>query len=165
MLLLEAIYFFLPAGFGNMAPVLFKWVPFLNKPVCSKLFGKNKTWRGMLFFVLLSLFVISIQRLIGFDLSFFSYSSENFLLVGLLMGFGAFLGDLIESFFKRKLKIKPGKDLFFWDQVDFVIGGLIFVAFYKDIGLVVNLLVLVSYFVLHLIIKNIGYWLKIDKRS
>ena len=154
-LLLEVLWFFLPAGLANMAPVLFSKVPLLNVSVSSKYFGKNKTWRGFIFWIIGALIAVSIQRLIGWDLSFFSYTTSNFLIVGLLLGLGSFFGDLIESFAKRRLKIKPGKDLFFWDQIDFIIGGLVFVAFYVDIGIAANILVIICYFVLHLVLEYI----------
>jgi CDP-2,3-bis-(O-geranylgeranyl)-sn-glycerol synthase len=155
VLLLEALYFFLPAGIGNIMPVLVKKLPFFNNPIYAKWFGMNKTWRGFIFWIIGALIAVSIQRLIGWDLSFFSYTTSNFLIVGLLLGLGSFFGDLIESFAKRRLKIKPGKDLFFWDQIDFIIGGLVFVAFYVDIGIAANILVIICYFVLHLVLEYI----------
>lgn len=32
-ILLQTFWLFLPAGFANMAPVLFKWFPFFGYPV------------------------------------------------------------------------------------------------------------------------------------
>ncbi|MBR9703121.1 CDP-archaeol synthase, partial [Candidatus Woesearchaeota archaeon] len=42
---------------------------------------------------------------------------------GFLAGFGALLGDLVESFIKRQLGFKSGELFFPWDKIDFVIGA------------------------------------------
>jgi CDP-2,3-bis-(O-geranylgeranyl)-sn-glycerol synthase len=156
-LLLEVLWFFLPAGLANMAPVLFSKVPLLNVSVSSKYFGKNKTWRGLVSGVVVGLLVISIQRLIGWNLSFFSYSDSNFLLIGLLLGVGALVGDLVESGVKRWKGVAPGKSWFPWDQLDYILGGLIFVSFVLPLNWVVCLLVIIEYFILHLLVNFIGF--------
>ena len=162
--LLELLYFFLPAGIANMAPVLVRKVGFLNKPVWDLRLGKNKTWRGVVFGVIFGLLVVSIQRLISWDLSFFSYSEYNFLLVGFLMGLGAISGDIVESFFKRRKGIKSGEMLFPFDQVDFILGGLVFLSFYFWIGWLGCLIILIEYFILHVFINFIGYLLRIRSK-
>jgi len=42
------------------------------------------------------------------------------------MGAGALVGDLIKSFFKRKLKIDEGNAWFPFDQIDWIIGAYVF---------------------------------------
>jgi len=168
VLLLEGLYFFLPAGIANIAPVLSKKIPFLNSPIDrgmqyqgKRIFGKNKTWRGLVAATLMGLFIASIQRLIGIDLSFFSYESYNFLLIGFLMGFGAILGDLIKSFFKRRVDKKSGESWVPWDQLDYIFGGIVFISFYVWIGWSIILIIFFEYFLLHLLFGLIGYYLKL----
>jgi CDP-2,3-bis-(O-geranylgeranyl)-sn-glycerol synthase len=55
---------------------------------------------------------------------------------------GALLGDLAGAFLKRRLKIKPGGALPVVDQLDFVVGALIFVSFFSAVSLPVVLILL-----------------------
>jgi len=43
------------------------------------------------------------------EYTFFDYTEVNILIIGFLFGFGALLGDLVESFFKRRIGIESGK--------------------------------------------------------
>src|SRR3989338_4143493 len=118
MLALKSLYLMLPAYFANMAPVIMKKVNFLDYPVDfnkklgkNPVFGRHKTFRGFVFGVLFAIITAYIQfRLAGFDslrnISILNY--DRWLLIGFLMGFGALIGDLIKSFFKRRISINPG---------------------------------------------------------
>ena len=109
----------LPAYFANMAPVIAKKINFLKVPldfgkkISNKpIFGKNKTFRGLVFGVLFAVIIAYIQYIfdnygIFMDLPLTDYS--NWLLLGFLMGFGAIFGDLVKSFIKRRLNYDPGK--------------------------------------------------------
>jgi CDP-diglyceride synthetase len=44
-------------------------------------------------------------------------------------------GDAVKSFFKRRLGITPGKSWFPFDQLDFVLGAILFVSIIKFPGL------------------------------
>ena len=87
----------------------------------------------------------------------------NIYLFGFLAGFGVLFGDLVESFFKRRLDIAPGKSFFPWDQIDSVLGGLLFISivYLPPWHVVVTLIVLTL--VLHISIRHIGYYLGIEK--
>ena len=63
LIIWKSLYFFLPAYFANMAPVLFKKLNLLNKPVHEKLFGKNKTWRGLVVAVILGGIIFWLQKI------------------------------------------------------------------------------------------------------
>ena len=52
--------------------------------------------------------------------------TPNYVLLGILLSFGAIFGDLIASFFKRRSNISTGTPVLFLDQLDFVFGALIF---------------------------------------
>ena len=157
ILLLETIYFFLPAGIANMIPVLVRKVPFLESPVWRGIFGKNKTWRGIFFAVICGMVVAGLQTIIGWDLSFFNYGEYNFLLFGFLSGFGAIIGDLVESGIKRGFNINPGKSWIPFDQIDYIFGGLIFISFYISLSWMVMFIILIEYFFIHFLINYIGF--------
>lgn len=160
LLILKALYFFLPAYFANMSPVLLKWIPFANIPVNKKLFGKNKTWRGLLVGTLVGGLVFGIQRLVHNyefqSLAIIDYTDFS-LLLGFLMGFGALFGDLVKSYYKRKAGIKAGYPWIPFDQIDFVIGGLVIGFFIYVPPAEVALLLLIISPLLHVIVNYIGF--------
>ena len=141
-------------------------MPFLNFPVWEKKCGKNKTWRGIVVATIAGGLVFWLQQLAyssGFTkLAIIDYTGFP-LIFGFLLGFGAIIGDLIESYYKRKAGVAPGKPWFPFDQLDFVIGGLFFGFFvYVPKANLILVLLIVSP-LLHIIFNRIGYWLKINK--
>ncbi len=167
LLILQSLYFFLPAYFANMAPELFKWVPAGAKPIHQKKFGDHKTWRGLVVAVVLGTIIFLLQQwLYQFDLfykiSLIDYNGFSFWF-GSLLGLGAILGDLVKSYYKRKEGIKPGESWKPWDQLDFVIGGLLgSLFFYVPPASVVAILLIISP-LLHITVNHIAYWLRIRK--
>ena len=81
------------------------------------------------------------------------------------MGFGSMVGDAIGSFIKRQLDIKPGKRLLFVDQLDFIVGALYFMAFVHHPGWNGMGIILGITFVLHIIVKHVGYYLGVNKEK
>lgn len=168
--LIQITWFFLPAGFANMAPVLFKWIPLLDLPVDNNLkikdkliFGPHKTYRGFFFAILLALLVINLQRIlypVMKNYSIINYEIVNIWLLGFLMGFGALFGDLVRSFIKRRFNIPPGKLWFPWDQLDWVVGTILFTQWYVKIPWSIILTALVLSLIIHPLVNYLGYLLK-----
>ena len=176
--IIKCIYLILPGMFANMAPsVMKKSFKFLavpidfNKKLKGKpILGKNKTYRGLIFGIIFSIIITFVQtQLYRYEfftnLSFIDYSQYNFVLLGFLIGFGVLFGDAAESFVKRRFNIKPGEPFFPWDQLDGVIGGLLFVSIVYVPPLTVIITIIVLAFVFHIIFKHIGYYLKIDNKK
>jgi len=120
-----AIWFILPAYFASISPVWFRLRgkkpldfgrTFRDKPI----FGPSKTVRGFIGGALCGSLLGGIQQ--------FVFGKPEGLLLGVLLGFGAMTGDAVKSFFKRQRGIPPGKSWFPFDQLDFVVGGLVFAA-------------------------------------
>ena len=91
-----------------------------GKPV----FGKGKTWKGAFSGIL-------IGTLVGFILSLGVPAltvrvTSSYVVLAFLLSLGAIAGDLAASFFKRRNNLPTGAPVLFLDQLDFVIGGLIF---------------------------------------
>jgi len=100
-----------------------------------RILGDGKTWRGLLAGTFLGMTA-------GFGLavvaSYLSTSEYNFLnltnfegfpvmiLILFSLCFGALLGDVIESFFKRRIGKDRGQDWIPFDQLDFIVGALLF---------------------------------------
>ena len=86
-------------------------------------------------------------------------------MIGALLGLGAILGDLVESYYKRKAGIPSGKSWKPWDQLDFVIGGIIFSFFVFVPPAEVVLVLLIFSPLLHIGANYLGYYLKINKKK
>ena len=122
-LVVNAILFILPAYCANAAPVIAGGgLPidmgrnFLDgKPI----FGKNKTIRG--FFV-----GLVVGTAVGFAETFALKSPQYPITFGPLLALGALFGDLAGAFLKRRLGKPPGSLLPVIDQIDFIIGALLF---------------------------------------
>jgi len=164
------LYFFLPAYIANMAPVLFRKIPFLAKPVNAKLFGANKTWRGLVLATIVGTLIFLLQKYLytlgGFweNVALIDYTGFSVLL-GFSLALGAILGDLVESYFKRKRGTAPGKPWFPWDQLDFVLGAFLlsFIIYVPAIEVIVMLLILTPF--LHVATNHVAYYLRIRKEK
>lgn len=167
-LIIKTFYFMLPAYFANMAPVFCKNIlKFLAKPIDKgkklggkPIFGENKTWRGLLVAVVFATIITFIQYLLkNSTTSIIIVDYSNWLILGFLLGLGAILGDLIKSFFKRRIGKKSGQPWIPFDQLDYTIGAILFVSiiFFPGWGIVITALILD--FILHIIVNHISFWL------
>ncbi|MEK6983648.1 MAG: CDP-archaeol synthase [Nanoarchaeota archaeon] len=169
--LLKCFYLMLPAYFANMAPVMVKKINLFafpvdfNRQIADKpILGKNKTFRGLIFGVIFSVIITYFQFLLYRteffrNISFLNY--QNWLLFGFLMGFGALTGDLVKSFFKRRMGLEPGAKLVPFDQTDFAAGALVFITPIFDLTFKVLFVSLLLSFVLHIIVNHAAFYLKI----
>ncbi len=176
MWIIASLYFFLPGGLANCAPVLtrkFRCLAFLGKPVDGgkmwkgkPLFGKNKTWRGLImgavFGVVVGLIQYAVQDSVSW-LQLFEYSLVDGVVIGFLLGLGALLGDLGESFVKRRLNRAPGAPFVPFDQIDLVVGGLILVSIYIILPWQVWVSLLIIMVPVHFLFNLLGYGLKLQK--
>jgi CDP-2,3-bis-(O-geranylgeranyl)-sn-glycerol synthase len=170
-----AVWIFLPAGIANAAPVFANKIPVLNRwntPLDfgmswrgKRLLGANKRFRGLAFGVVVAATVSVLQYLpdIHYQASIQSVTSAAF--SGALLGFGALMGDAIESFFKRQRGVKPGDSWFPFDQTDYIIGGLACWLWYVNISWQLVGYIFVVYFGLHLLTRYIGYKLGINDKA
>lgn len=158
-----ALLFFLPAGISNMIPVLASRLPLLrnwNTPLDGgrsfrgkRIFGKNKTWRGLVSGTIAGTLVAMLVY------GAFTNLHGELVLIGACMSAGALVGDAVESFFKRQRGIQSGKAWFPFDQTDYIIGGLLFTLPFGILPLWLIIWVFVMYFGLHLVSSYIGYLL------
>lgn len=158
-----AILFFLPAGVANISPVFANILPGLKHwetPMDlgvswrgKRLFGPNKRMRGLVFgTVMAGLAAVVIGKLAPDTLV-----SDHTFLIGCMLGFGALLGDAVESFFKRRRDIAAGDSWFPFDQVDYIIGGLLLVYPFARIPAWAVMTIVITYFALHLLVAYLGY--------
>jgi CDP-2,3-bis-(O-geranylgeranyl)-sn-glycerol synthase len=79
------------------------------------------------------------------------------ILLGLFMGAGALIGDASGSFLKRRIGIERGRPIPLLDQLDFVVGALIFASIIVVIPWDLLLLLFVISIILHLLANIIAY--------
>jgi CDP-2,3-bis-(O-geranylgeranyl)-sn-glycerol synthase len=176
--LLFALWFFSPAGIANAAPILAAKTPGLrrfNTPLDlgyqlhgKELFGSHKTWRGILSGVIVGVLWAGLQMLLYNSYDWVrtitqqvSYSHASVLVLGFLLALGALLGDLIKSMVKRRVGVPSGRSWFPYDQLDYIIGGLLLSACVVVLHASQYVWVVFVYFGVHLLASYIGYLLKL----
>jgi CDP-2,3-bis-(O-geranylgeranyl)-sn-glycerol synthase len=91
------------------------------------------------------------------------YTAIHPLLLGALASMGALAGDALKSFVKRQVGIAPGKTWFPWDQLDYILGGIVFTYWYVPLSFSQYLLLGLVWFLLHPLSTFIGYELKLKE--
>jgi CDP-2,3-bis-(O-geranylgeranyl)-sn-glycerol synthase len=155
LLVVEAFKFVFPAYCANAAPVIAGGgLPLdfgKNFFDGHRVFGKNKTFRGFFFGLAIGFFVGLLECFV------FDYP----LLFSVLPPLGALLGDLAGAFLKRRLGIAPGGLLPVVDQVDFVVGAVVFSLPLAMVSLELAIAVLLITPPIHLFTNFLAYKLKL----
>jgi len=152
-IVIEALKFILPTYCANALPVIFGGGHpidfgrsfFDRKPI----FGKNKTLKGF-FAGLIGGTAIGLAESAIFP----NYA----VFFGFILSLGALFGDLAGAFLKRRIGLSPGELLPVIDQVDFLIGALLF-AFFFSYPLYLELVILVMILTppVHLLTNFVAY--------
>ena len=154
----HALLFIFPAYCANAAPVIFGGgypidggKTFLDgKPI----FGSHKTFRGFLSGLVVGTLVGFVQG------TLFQYN----VLLGFTLSMGALAGDLVGSFFKRRLDLPPGATLPIADQLDFILGAFLFSLPFSPPSLIIVLIILIITPPIHLLTNFLAYLLGVKKR-
>jgi len=172
---IDILLFFLPGGVANATPIIAAQISFLkpfNQAIDNgktfrgiRIFGANKTWRGLTSGIIAgaaSAVLLSglITNQTDWPITQEAYIENSAFLIGGLLSLGVLLGDIIESFFKRQRKIKPGSAWFPFDQTDYIIGGLLFVAPFVRLEIIEYVVVAGVWFFMHLFFSLAGYLIK-----
>ena len=171
------------AGVANMAWCKSGLLEGTRKPIDggknfmdgNRLFGENKTWKGLLGYVVFNTFFFVLWGLLckaasWESLNFFYAGHDNTvsfnLFVGVLLGLAYSLFELPNSFLKRRLGITPGKTLkglskaffVFLDQADSIFGCALVVWLFYDLGILLYLLYVLIGAVTHIIFNMLLYF-------
>jgi CDP-2,3-bis-(O-geranylgeranyl)-sn-glycerol synthase len=137
-IVLQALWLILPAYVANASAVLVGGgtpIDFgKNWRDKRRLLGDGKTWRGLFSGTFMGMtvgfgLVVAASYIDTSEFSFLHLS--NFtgfpLMIPILFSlcFGALLGDIVKSFFKRRIGKERGEDWIFFDQIDFILGALL----------------------------------------
>ena len=157
----DAILFIIPAYVANSIPVLLGGGPPLDggkkwndgRPIL----GGGKTTRG-------AIAALASATIIGAIYPFLPLGSglvsQMTIFIGLLMGIGTVLGDIIGSFLKRRLNIERGAALPLVDQDGFVLVTLLLVHFLIPVPLLYWIFILVLTPLVHVAFNIIAYLAK-----
>lgn len=175
-----SLWFFAPAGFANLAAFLSGKISFLNKynyPVdCyqkfhgKRILGNHKTVRGFIAAIITGIFICSLEVYLynSFysirQLVYLNYSFINPVILGALLGFGALFGDAAKSFFKRQVDITPGTSWFPFDQIDYIIGGVLWSLLYIRLSFPDYLILFIVWLIMHPLSTVTGYLFKLRHR-
>jgi CDP-2,3-bis-(O-geranylgeranyl)-sn-glycerol synthase len=175
-MILNILYFLLPAAIANIgASASSKLFPNWNSPIDynktfrgKRILGNHKTIRGFVCGTLIG-FIIYILQIQLYNsnpyfnkISFINYKTLP-IYIGLLLSAGALLGDAVKSFFKRQIDIPSGKSWIPFDQTDWVMGAIILSASTVEYTPLFIFLALIVGLVSHVIVKAIGFALKIEQ--
>lgn len=172
--ILVAMWFFVPVGFANMAPIIASKIPWLagfKTPIDGgrtfrgrRILGANKTWRGLIAGIVVGTLTFWIQQLIvgqGTWLNDFpggtAYADLPTLLFGFLFGVGTLGGDAVKSFIKRQLDVVPGKPWPFFDQIGEILGAVLITIPFVMFGFWVYLCVVVLWVGIDLGVSALAY--------
>jgi CDP-2,3-bis-(O-geranylgeranyl)-sn-glycerol synthase len=177
--IITAFWFFLPAGLANMFPVFASRIPIIKHwdyPMDfnlefrgKRLLGPHKTMRGLVTGAIVGILTVWLQKELYLNYDIFHQSTIDYtnispLYLGGLLGFGAIFGDAVKSFFKRQMNIPSGESWLFFDQVDYIIGGIVFSYWYVPLSAAQYVNVFLIYFVLHFITNGVGYLLGVREK-
>lgn len=170
-ILVESVWLILPAFAANGLVPLIKGkhpIDSGRKLVMHRVFGPGKTWEGLIAGAVIGVIIAMIEQL-AYPFLPWHISEVPLNIVpmtaqlGLLLGLGAMLGDLAGSFIKRRFGIKRGSPAPLLDQLDFIIGSLLFASVLVVIGLEWWIMLLVITPVIHWVTCLIGYAFKVKK--
>lgn len=127
-LITSVLLFIGPSYVANAAPLLFGGGRTLDggRVLCDgqPIFGAHKTVRGVVAGILAGTVIGLCESLVDSRLA----------IAGLMIAVGAVLGDLLGAFVKRRLGVEPGRAFPILDQLDFVLGSLVFGYAFFPIG-------------------------------
>ena len=135
-IIIQALWLILPAYIANASALLVGGgTPIDFGKKCKdgrRILGDGKTWRGLLtgaFVGMTGGFGLSVVAKLGASIDFpiviSDFSGFPFMIpIIFSICFGALMGDIIESFAKRRIGKKRGEDWIPFDQLDFILGAL-----------------------------------------
>jgi CDP-2,3-bis-(O-geranylgeranyl)-sn-glycerol synthase len=175
-----AIYFMLPAYLANASALTFGGGTPLDMGRSMndgrRILGDGVTWKGTIIGILIGMGIGLIQGAVTGNMvhdllvmgdpgiaQLVQGSITTNLVQGTLLGFalgsGAIIGDACGSFIKRRFKVERGRPVPLMDQLDFVVGAIIFASLVVSIPLNLIILIIIISIFLHLGANIIAYLL------
>jgi CDP-2,3-bis-(O-geranylgeranyl)-sn-glycerol synthase len=166
----KALWILFPAYAANGFPPLARG----KRPVdCKKNFfdgkrilGDGKTIEGtflglIIGFLIGALETVTYPFLNAYASSFDTSLPFMSLFVGLMISIGTLVGDMISSFFKRRINLPRGANVPLLDQWNFILGTVVFTIWFTEITPYMIVIMLVITPVLHRIANIVAYKLRL----
>lgn len=175
-----AIYFMLPAYLANASALTFGGgTPLdLGRSMNDgrRILGDGVTWKGTIIGILIGMGIGLLQGAVTGNLvqnlliigdpgiaqlvqGTITTNIVQGTLLGLALGSGAIIGDACGSFIKRRFKVERGRPVPLMDQLDFVVGAIIFASLVISIPINLIILIIIISIFLHLGANIIAYLL------
>ncbi|MCZ7379960.1 MAG: CDP-2,3-bis-(O-geranylgeranyl)-sn-glycerol synthase [Candidatus Methanoperedens sp.] len=167
--ILKASWLMLPAYIANPTAVVFGGgtpIDFgKNWKDGRRILGDGKTFRGLIGGTVCGIIVGLIQMQAPSQFSWGAFT----LAAIVALSFGALLGDIVKSFFKRRLGLARGAEFPLVDQLDFVAGAWILSYIVEPkwfienftFGIIITVIIFTP--ILHRLTNIIGYYAKLKK--
>ena len=170
------------AAISHMIVVKYQWGAFLKYPLDhhityrkKRLFGKNKTYRGLIAMILFSiLFTKMYYVLVNYFPELKPYNLLNinqysYIFYGVLFGFGYIIGELPNSFYKRQLEVTEGKTTTIFmriiDQIDSVISITLLLVVFSSFSWTHFVIGILFYGILHSVINYVLFLIGLRKEA
>jgi CDP-diglyceride synthetase len=176
------------AGILNMVWVKSPFINSLKKPMDNgkilrdgkRLFGDNKTWKGFVGMIVLTIISAVIWGLACelMSLTRHNYLYRNYdntliynLIIGFFLGLAYAVFELPNSFLKRRIDITPGKAIggakgvffIFLDQADSIFGCVLVLSFVYEMSFIFYLLYVCVGAITHIVLNMLLYFLRLRK--
>jgi CDP-2,3-bis-(O-geranylgeranyl)-sn-glycerol synthase len=157
-LILSSFAIIMPAYIANSMPVLSRG----KRPIDlgrnftdgRRILGDGKTFEG----TALGLF---FGTLVGTGYTLLTGSPSAYILFSFMLSLGALVGDMAGAFIKRRMNIPRGAPAPVLDQLDFVVGALIFLSPFYPITWEQVIFVILVTPPIHLFTNYLAYRLKL----
>ena len=158
--LLIAIYIAVPAYVANSTPVLLGGGAPIDRGRRlidgRRILGTNKTVKGFAYGLLLGSLAGLVEAVL--------FANYALISVGVVASLGALLGDLFGAFLKRRLDIAPGNPLPVVDQLDFILGAILFTYPLLNVTVGAVLILVIATLPIHLLSNAVAYMLRLKNR-
>jgi len=157
-LILSSFAIMMPAYIANSIPVLSRGKHAVdlgrNFTDGKRILGDGKTFEG----TALGLF---FGTLVGTGYTLLTGSPSAYIFYSFMLALGALVGDMLGAFIKRRMNIPRGASAPVLDQLDFVVGALLFLAPFYPISWAQVLIVILVTPPIHLFTNYLAYRLKL----
>lgn len=166
-----ALFFIFPAYVANAVPVIVGGGRAIDAgrrmPDGHPIFGSHKTVRGFAAGIIAGTLTGVAQNAVLQSDAFSDFAPllpfQFSIWLGIAISFGALTGDLVHSFVKRRVGIAEGAPLPIADQLDFVVGAVLFSFLVSPPPLFTILVIFVITPPLHVLTNFLAYVVGVKK--
>ncbi|MFH1403515.1 MAG: CDP-2,3-bis-(O-geranylgeranyl)-sn-glycerol synthase [Candidatus Altiarchaeota archaeon] len=167
--LINVFWFTLPAYVANSIAIDVSGIPVIKNystPIDfgkswrgKRILGDGKTWRGLILGGLAGGLTGMLQSMYGSP-----WLPQMTASLGIMLGFGALVGDSVASFIKRRMGFGRGHPLVLLDSLDYIFGSYMAVWILVPVNLQYLAVACIISPPMHIIANIVAYMLKLKKK-